>query len=141
MNLCSQVEANPQSSESDNVESDTQPKSINYDTLMIEAIGGINIKGRVYGLGLDGSKCVHASTSRLNKYSNYPDIVRGMSGDVEARFRQTTADQQQNINCIIACQNKMLVAFAKHANIDLDSMDLNEDELSVGNAYSWKYCK
>jgi len=34
----------------------------------------------------------------------------------------------------MARQNKMISAFAKHANIDLDLMDLDEDDHSVDNA-------
>jgi len=101
---------------------------------MIEAVGGRNAKGRVYGLGLDGSMRTCGSTSKSNKYSNYTDIARGMSGEVEARLRKTIAEQQQTINSIMARQNKMFAAFAKHANIDLDLMDLDEDDHSVDNA-------
>ncbi|GAU49517.1 hypothetical protein TSUD_300440 [Trifolium subterraneum] len=53
------------------------------------------------------------------------------AGYVEARLRQTIADQQQTINSILARQNKMFAAFAKH--IDLGLMDLDEDDPSVGN--------
>lgn len=134
MNLCSQVKSHPQSSEFGNAESYTQPKPIDYDTLMIEVVEGINAKGRVYELSLDGSMCTRASTSRSKKYSDYADIVRGMNGEVEAWLRQTIANQQKTINSILARQNKVFAAFAKHANIDLDSIDLDEDGLSVGNA-------
>lgn len=134
VNLCSQAESQPQPSEAGNNESGTQPKPIDYDTLMIEAVGGRNAKGRVYGLGLDGSMRARGSTSKSNRYSNYADIARGMTGEVEARLRQKIADQQQTINTILARQNKMMAAFAKHANIDLDLMDLDEDDPSVGNA-------
>jgi len=101
---------------------------------MIEAVGGRNAEGRVYGLGLDSSMRTRSSTSKSNKYSNYTDIARGMSGEVEARLRKTIAEQQQTINSIMARQNKMFAAFAKHANIDLDLMDLDEDDHSVDNA-------
>ncbi|GAU48083.1 hypothetical protein TSUD_81430 [Trifolium subterraneum] len=129
VNLCSQAESQP--SESSNNESGTQPKPIDYDTLMIEAVGGRNGKGIVYGLSLDGHILTRGSTSTSNRYSNYADIARGMSGEVEARLRQKIADQQQTINTILARQNKMFAAFAKH--IDLDLMDLDEDDPSVGN--------
>jgi len=82
---------------------------------MIEAVGGRNAKGRVYGLGLDGSMCTRGSTFISNKYSYYTDIARGISGEIEARLRQTIAEQQQTINSIMARQNKMIAAFAKHA--------------------------
>ncbi|CAJ2644673.1 unnamed protein product [Trifolium pratense] len=139
VNLYSQAESQPQPSESGNNESGTQSKPIDYDTLMIEAVGGRNAKGIVYGLSLDGHNLTRGSTSTSNRYflqefqySNYADIARGMSGEVEARLRQKIADQQ-TINCILARQNKMLAAFANYANIDLDMMDLDEDDPSVGN--------
>jgi hypothetical protein len=53
---------------------------IDYDTLMIEAVGGRNAMGRVYVR-------TRGSTSKSNKYSNYTDIARGMSGEVKARLR------------------------------------------------------
>ncbi|KAI5405608.1 hypothetical protein KIW84_052398 [Lathyrus oleraceus] len=81
MNLCSQVKSHPQSSESGNAESYTQPKPIDYDTLMIEVVEGINAKGKVYELSLDGSMCARASTSRSKKYSDYADIVRDLDED------------------------------------------------------------
>ena len=62
--LCSQVESQPQSSESGDNGSCTQPKPIDYDAIMIEAVGGINANGRVYGLGLDESMRANASTSK-----------------------------------------------------------------------------
>jgi len=73
------------------------------------------------------------STSKSNKYSNYINIARGMSGEVEVRLRQTIAEQQQTINSIMARQNRLIAAFAKHANIDLDLMDFDEDDHSVDN--------
>lgn len=88
-------------------------------------------KGIVYGLSLDGRNLTRGSTSKSNRYSNYADIARGMSGEVEARLRQTIADQQRTIDCILNRQNKMFAAFAKH--IDLDLMDLDEDDPSTGN--------
>jgi hypothetical protein len=54
LNLCSEVESQSQPSGSGNDESCTQPKSDEYDTLMIGAVGGRNAKGGVYGLGFDG---------------------------------------------------------------------------------------
>ncbi|CAJ2657417.1 unnamed protein product [Trifolium pratense] len=113
--------------------SGTQPKPIDYDTLMIEAVGGRNAKGIVYGLSLDGRSLTRGSTSTSNRYSNYANIASGMSGEVEARLRQKIAYQQQTINCILARQKKMLAAFANYANIDLDMMDLDEDDPSIGN--------
>ena len=139
LNLCSQVEPQSQPSGSGNDESCTQPTTVDYDTLMIEAVGGRNAKGRVYGLGFDGIMRACASTSKSNQYSNYTDIVRGISGEVEARLRSKIAEQEQTIKSILARQNKLFSIFAKHANIDLDAMDLDvtdldEDNHSIGNA-------
>jgi len=74
--------------------------------------------------------CTRGSTSTSNKYSNHTDIARGMSEEVEARLRQPIAEQQQTINSIMARQSKMISAFAKHANIYLDLMNLDEDDHS-----------
>lgn len=60
--LCSQVESQAQSSESGDNRSCTQPKPIDYDALMIEAVGGRNAKGIVYGLSLHGRMRASAST-------------------------------------------------------------------------------
>ena len=105
--MCSQVESQPQSSESGDNGSCTQPKPIDYDALMIEVVGGINAKGRVYGLGLDGCMRAKASTSKSKQYANYTDIVRGMSNELEARLRQKIAEQQQTIDRILSRQNKI----------------------------------
>jgi len=45
LNLCSKVESQSQPSGSGNDESCTQPKSDDYDTLMIGVIGGKKCKG------------------------------------------------------------------------------------------------
>ncbi|KAJ1377033.1 putative transposase, Ptta/En/Spm, plant [Sesbania bispinosa] len=136
VNLCSQAESHSQSSESGDNGSCSQPKPIDYDALIIEVVGGRNAKGRVYGLGLDGRMRASTSTSK-SQHANYTDIVRGMSAEVEARLRQKIAEQQQTINTInhvLARQNKLLPLFAKHVNIDLDVMDLDGDDPSVGDA-------
>jgi len=77
---------------------------------------------------------LHDSNHHTTRTTCYTDIARGMSGEVEARLRKTIAEQQQTINSIMARQNKMFAAFAKHANIDLDLMDLDEDDHSIDNA-------
>jgi len=84
VNICSQV--------------GSQLKPIDYDTLMIEVVVGINANGRVYELGLDGSMHTRGSTAKSNKYSNYTDIAHSMSEEVDARLRQTIVEQQQTIN-------------------------------------------
>lgn len=63
----------------------------------------------------------------LSQYANYTDIIRGMSDEVRARLRQKIVEQQQTIDRILARQNRIFSLFAKHANIDLDAMDLDED--------------
>jgi len=50
-----------------------------------------NAKGRLYGLGFDGIMHARASISKLDQYSNYTDIVCGISGEVEARLRNKIA--------------------------------------------------
>lgn len=131
--LCSEAESQPQSAESGDNGSCTQPKPIDYDAIMIEAVGGRNAKGKVYGLGLDGSRLASTSTSKSKQHGNYTDIVRGMSNELEARLRQKIAEQEQTINRINARQNRMFALFAKHANIDLDAMDLDEGDASIGD--------
>ncbi|KAJ1415018.1 putative transposase, Ptta/En/Spm, plant [Sesbania bispinosa] len=92
VNLCSQAESHSQSSESGDNGSCSQPKPIDYDALMIEAVGGRNAKGRVYGLGLDGRMRASTLTSK-SQHANYTDIV-----------------------------------------CDLDAMDLDGDDPSIGDA-------
>lgn len=70
----------------------------------------------------------------LSQYANYTDIIRGMSDEVRARLRQKIVEQQQTIDRILARQNRIFSLFAKHANIDLDAMDLDEDDPSIGDA-------
>ena len=76
-----------------------------------------------------------ASTFKSH-YANYTDIVRGMSAEVEAKLRQKIADQQQtidNISATVARQNKLMSLLAKHANIDLDAMELDGDDSHVAS--------
>jgi hypothetical protein len=73
---------------------------------------------RIEYMDMDGSMCARASTSKSNKHSNYVDIVPGMSAAVEVQLTQTIVEQQPTNNCILACENKIIFAFAWNKNLN-----------------------